>query len=138
VDASGTSVVSSADPVTTVYVADDSPDVRKRVAEAVKELATVTVAEFESVAALTEGVTRRQPDIVILDDRLRPGSGLDVLRVLNADYPLVRVIVFSDTAEPYRRDMFLRAGAYAFFSKAEGCEAMLDAIRSLAAAGRCG
>ena len=120
--------------MTRIWVVDDSPDVRKRVVDAVEEIASVEViGEFESATAAIEGAKRQQPDIVILDDRLKQGSGLDVLRFLNVEYPSVRVIVFSDYAEPYQRDTFVRGGAHAFFSKAEGCEAMLDSIRDLAA-----
>jgi DNA-binding NarL/FixJ family response regulator len=89
------------------------------------------MGECESAADAIEFVRGQQPDVVVLDDRLKHSSGLEVLRFLRQAHPAVKVIVFSDYAEPYQRDMYLRAGAHGFFAKAAGLDAVLSAISEI-------
>lgn len=118
--------------MTRVIVVDDSPDIRSRVVGALKELERIeVVGEFESSAGAVDFTKGHTLDVVVLDDRLKQGSGLEVLRFVKEECPDVKVIVFSAYAEPYQRDMYLRAGAHAFLAKASGLDGLLNAIHDI-------
>jgi DNA-binding NarL/FixJ family response regulator len=102
-----------------VLVVDDSPVVRRRVAELVADLPHVgAVFEAEDTRAARAMFTRMAPDAVILDLSMPGGSGLDILKWIRsgADAPLVVVLTAHGEAG-YRRTC-LEAGADFFFDKA--------------------
>ncbi len=109
-------------PITTttlrVFLVEDSDLVRDRM-EA--DLATVpglrTIGHAETAADAIRQVLAEHPDVVLLDLRLREGSGMDVLNALHAQAPEIDVYLCSNyAAEPYR-SMALRLGAREVFDK---------------------
>jgi two-component system invasion response regulator UvrY len=73
------------------------------------------------------------PDVVVLDLSMEGMGGLETLSRLMAKWPTARVLVLSsheDTSHP-RRAMV--AGALGYLTKRSAAEAMVEAIRSVAA-----
>lgn len=87
----------------------------------------------EDALALLETV---QPDVLVLDLSMPGMSGLEVLRRLRARDSRLRVLVLSaheDSAHPRR---VLAAGAMGYLSKRGAPEALVDAVRRVAAGQR--
>jgi two-component system, NarL family, invasion response regulator UvrY len=87
----------------------------------------------EEALALLETV---QPDVLVLDLSMPGMSGLEVLRRLRARHSRLRVLVLSaheDSAHPRR---VLAAGAMGYLSKRGAPEALVDAVRRVAAGQR--
>ncbi|PTR28018.1 MULTISPECIES: response regulator [unclassified Pseudomonas] len=72
---------------------------------------------FHRATAAIVAIRREPPDVVLLDINLGDGQGMEVLRVVAAEYPLTKVIVVSDCAAPAHWKYFTKAGAYAFYDK---------------------
>ena len=75
-----------------------------------------------------------QPDVVVMDVRLRKLDGLDATREIRDQSPSVRVVVLSLLDDALTRRAARDAGAGAFVGKQEGSDALLFAIREVAAA----
>jgi two-component system invasion response regulator UvrY len=74
-----------------------------------------------------------QPDVVVLDLSMDGMGGLETLSRLLAKHPEARVLVLSaheDTSHPRHA---LRAGALGYLTKRSAADALIDAIRQVAA-----
>jgi len=107
-----------------VFLVEDSPEVLQRIQT---DLALIpglsTVGHADTAADAIREVLATHPDVVLLDLRLREGTGMDVLRALHASAPEIDVYLCSSyAAEPYR-GMALRLGARGVFDKSTefGC-----------------
>ncbi len=115
-------------------VAADSPLIRELLDRAVAagaEVAGHSESASEAIAALAPD----QPDLIVLDIRLRSGTGFDVLKALQAAGHARSAIkiVFTNYATPEYRDLGLQLGANAFFDKASEGLSALNVIHRLAA-----
>jgi two-component system response regulator DevR len=101
-----------------VFIAEDAPAVRARLAKLAQEVdGTVLVGEAETAEAAIEGILRTQPDCAILDFHLRGGTGLQVLRQIRAAGCECLVIVLTNYPEAAYRAACMAAGAGWFFDK---------------------
>lgn len=73
------------------------------------------------------------PDIMILDLYLGEESGLDLLREMRADYPSVKVLIYSMYAKPGILSLALEAGAHGFVEKTAPEAILITAIRNILA-----
>ncbi|HTY00043.1 MAG TPA: response regulator transcription factor [Bacteroidota bacterium] len=81
-----------------------------------------------------EALTRARadrPDILVLDISLPGKSGLEVLRQLHAELPMVRVLILSTHPEIEYVDRSLSLGAWGYLTKNGPSEELLEAIRTV-------
>ncbi|MDA3962780.1 MAG: sigma-54 dependent transcriptional regulator [Planctomycetota bacterium] len=76
----------------TLLVIDDEPSIRRAIAKAFTE---ITVLEAETIAEGLERATDGFPDLVLLDQRLPDGSGLDAVASLRAIDPELPVVLLT-------------------------------------------
>lgn len=118
-----------------ILIVDDSAVVRSLLREMLAKVEGAdVVGEFESPAPAIESIRTNPPDVVLLDIQLANGSGLEVLRAVNREYPSVKVMVFTNFAEPVYRKRCLEAGAYAFYDKKSDLNALRQALHNLGSA----
>ena len=119
-------------PVTRVYLVEDSPILAKLLVgllEAEKDV--VVVGQSDAASAATEDIVRLAPDVVIVDLHLRVGTGIDVLREISGTGVAPLCIVLSNhSSAPYRKAA-LEAGARYFFDKSTEIPLMLAKVRSV-------
>lgn len=75
--------------------------------------------EIEHVKTLTEAdafLQRKQPSLVLLDNRLPDGLGFDFIGYLKTNYPGVKIIMMSGV-DKAAEEVALEAGADAFLCK---------------------
>jgi len=117
-----------------IYVVDDSPLIRRRVAEMVEQCHATLAGQAGSVDAAVREIQELRPDLVILDMQLSDGSGFDVLRALEGKTPATEYCMFSNfAADPYRY-MARQLGARAFFDKSREFGCLRDAVAQRVAA----
>ena len=73
------------------------------------------------------GVTK--PDLIVTDITLKSGNGLELIKIVAAQYPEIRVMVLTMHEESLYAEMALRIGASGYIMKAEPFERLLVAIR---------
>jgi two-component system response regulator DevR len=104
----------------TVYIVDDSPMMRERLTELLKDTAGVEiVGQCGDPLEALDSIRKAHPDVVILDIRLPRRSGIDVLKDIKKK-PRAPIVIMI-TNYPYRqyRQGCMAAGADYFFSKIE-------------------
>jgi DNA-binding NarL/FixJ family response regulator len=115
-----------------VCVVEDADVICDRLVKMINEVAGVVVAgQTGSVGEAIAMIMRERPDAVVLDMKLADGNGLDVLRAVNRDAPEVAVIVLTNYADDYYRELCMRSGARYFFDKSSQFVLILDALRDL-------
>jgi DNA-binding NarL/FixJ family response regulator len=85
-----------------VVIADDSPLLRKGVAQTLTESGIDVVAEVGDAGALREAVDRLKPDVAIVDVRMPPtqtDEGARAAVEIRAEHPNVNVLLLSQVVE---------------------------------------
>ena len=115
-----------------VLIADDSGEVRERLAALLAEVPGVTiVAETEDVEGTLEGIRRLRPAVVVLDINMPGGSGLDVLRRMAEERIRAVVIVLTNFAFPEYEQKAHAYGATAFLDKSREFIKVANLVRQL-------
>src|SRR5471030_182384 len=107
-----------------VFIVDDSPLIRTRLAEMISAMRGMRVAgEAASASEAITGIKRTQPDSVLLDLNLMGRTGLDVMRAIRSHSPGIVFVVLTNHSEPQYRQASLEAGAAYFLDKTSelGC-----------------
>jgi DNA-binding NarL/FixJ family response regulator len=123
---------SSSPPRVRVVVADDNADlcaVMRHVLDAEPDLCCV--GTVDSVARVAGVARDAAADVVVLDGRLRDGSGLDAIALLAAAAPATAIVFYSGFSQPELANEALRRGAAAVVSKSADVDVLLDEIRRL-------
>ncbi|MBV8197448.1 MAG: response regulator transcription factor [Candidatus Eremiobacteraeota bacterium] len=113
-----------------VLIVDDEPEIA-RVLEAYLEGEGMIVETCGSVASALEALTRRNPDLLVLDVSLPDGTGLDVLRAAalpNARVPTIMLTARSDEAD---RVVGLELGADDYVTKPFSPREVVARVHSL-------
>ena len=118
------------------YIVEDSPVIRENLIATLEELVPVKVvgsAADESAAVSWLSRAGRLVDLVIVDIFLESGSGLGVLRSVQALTDPLKLVVLSNYATPDMRRRCLALGADAVFDKSNEIEALIAYCGRLAA-----
>jgi DNA-binding NarL/FixJ family response regulator len=112
-----------------VFIVDDSPVVRERLAQMLAEVPGVRVIgqadiAFEAIAA----IHRLKPAVVILDISMPGGSGMYVLESIKRERPSPLVIMLTNFTHEQYRQKCLQLGADHFFDKTTEFEKILDVL----------
>jgi DNA-binding NarL/FixJ family response regulator len=119
-----------------VLVADDHSIVRdglKRILEATTDLQVAgEAADGDQALAL---VKANDYDVVMLDMSMPGLSGIDLIKRLRLEKPRLRILVLSMHGESQYAARVLKAGAAGYLSKDSPAQALLGALRKIAAGG---
>jgi DNA-binding NarL/FixJ family response regulator len=102
---------------------DETPDLR-------------VVAEAATSAQACEAVRDQSIDVAVVDLALREDSGLEVIRRIRARSPRTRMLVFTMFDHAAHALQALRLGAHGYLTKDHEPQAVLQALRHIAAGGR--
>ena len=116
-----------------IALADDSRAVRTHLREFIgAHEGMQVVAEAEQMPDVETIVAQQAVDGVIIDIGM-PGNGMQTLRHIKAHHPGTWVVVLTNHADPYHRDVCLRTGADAFLDKTLEYENVVGELERLAA-----
>lgn len=92
------------------------------------------IGEFDNAASAIRALEHGSPDAILLDIQLRSGNGMEVLKVVAADYPQVKVFVVTNFTDDLYRKRYMEAGASGFFDKSRDLAALRNSLQMLSAA----
>lgn len=113
----------------TVFVLDDDSGVRKSLAQLMMSI-SLAVETFASGPEFLDAIDADRPGCLILDLRLKEGSGLDVQDELRRRNVAVPVLVLTGNANVPDSVRAMKAGAFDFLQKPPQAAALLEKIRA--------
>jgi DNA-binding NtrC family response regulator len=84
----------------------------------------------KNLAAAEEFLTQENPAVVILDNKLPDGFGLDFISHIKQNYPAIKIIMISGY-DGAVKDVALEAGADIFLEKPFKKDQLFDSLKSL-------
>jgi len=115
-----------------IVVVEDHPIVRRGIVQLINfEEDMCSVGEAETVLEAHSVIKKEKPDLVLVDLSLKGGSGLELIKDLNKNYPDMLIIVVSLHDENVYAERVMRAGAKGYIMKSEATESILFAIRKV-------
>jgi DNA-binding NarL/FixJ family response regulator len=113
-----------------IFLVDDHPLVREGLANLINEQNDMVVCgEAEDSAEAITGIAKTRPDVALVDISLKNESGLELVKNLESQFPLVALIVLSMHDEALYAERALRAGARGYVMKRESTKSVLASIR---------
>ena len=118
-------------PSKNVFVVDDSPVVRDRLAQMISELPGVSIVGQADIAfeAINE-IRRLRPAWVVLDISMPGGSGMYDLETIKRERPATKIIMLTNFTHDHYRQKCLQLGADYFFDKTSEFEKVLEVLQS--------
>jgi DNA-binding NarL/FixJ family response regulator len=130
----GTIGSENSNSVKRILLVDDHELVRAGMAEMIEEEADLTVcggaADGPTAMRL---VDETRPHVAIIDLMLEEGSGIELIKQINAKDSTIRMIVCSMHDDKLYAERSLRAGAMGYVNKQEPAERIVEAIRRVLA-----
>jgi DNA-binding NarL/FixJ family response regulator len=116
----------------TVFVVDDHPLLRQGLALLINQQQDLEVCgEAEEAQSAMQAISKKKPDILIVDISLNGPDGLDLLKTIRASYPDLPVLILSMHDEAIYAERALRARANGYIMKQEATEKVLVAVRRI-------
>ncbi len=126
-----------ANTIIKVMIVDDHPLVRVGMATVINQQADMMIAaEAEGGPRVLELYRQLQPDVVLMDQRLRGDSGSRLTAAIRAEFPGARVLMISNYDGDEDIHQALVAGAMGYLFKSVVEDELVDAIREINAGRR--
>ena len=101
--------------VTKALVVEDEGDIALLL-ELLLDSAKMTVDHARNLSDARDFLEKEQPDLILLDNRLPDGLGIDFISYVKNQYPLTKIIMISGV-DPAAEDAALATGADKFLCK---------------------
>ena len=101
--------------VTKVLVVEDEGDIALLL-ELLLDSSKMTVDTARNLGDAREFMEKEQPDLILLDNRLPDGLGIDFISYIKLQYPQTKIIMISGV-DPAAEDAALATGADKFLCK---------------------
>ncbi len=121
-------------PKRRVFLVDDHPMVRERLAQAIGRNPSLEVCgEADDAPDALQAILKVQPHVVVVDLSLKRSHGLELIKNLQIQCPDLPVLVLSMYDETLYALRALRAGASGYITKVEPTKEVLSAIQHVLA-----
>ncbi|MEP6684832.1 MAG: response regulator [Parafilimonas sp.] len=85
----------------------------------------------KTIAAAQEYLERENPSIIILDNKLPDGLGIDFVSFIKKNYPSTKIVMISGDATTSAKDTALKNGADVFLEKPFTKEQLYSSVKQL-------
>lgn len=121
---------------TRVLIVDDHPIFRQGIVQLLRNVPGVTICgEAENAQGALDAMRRLQPEVLLLDVSMPGTNGIELIKLLLAEQPRLRILVLSMYDESLYALRALRAGAKGYVMKHQAMESVIDALRKVIAGG---
>ena len=115
-----------------VMLIEDSDIVLRVLHHLLKQVRGATIiGEFDTAAGAIRALPQDTPDTILLNIQLRSGTGMEVLKVVSANYPNIKVFVVTNFTDEVYRKRYLEEGAFGFFDKSRDLAALRTGLQTL-------
>lgn len=115
-----------------VLIIDDSYLIIERLTDMLRELEAIgDITHALSGMDAMEILESRTPDVILLDINLPDTNGVELLRIIKEKYPGIIIIMLTNQANDYYRQLCMKMGADYFADKSEDFELIPGIISSL-------
>lgn len=122
------------DGVIRVYLLDDHEVVRRGLRDLLEADGDIlVVGESASASEAARRIPALRPDVAVLDSRLPDGSGIDVCREVRSRDPRIGVLILTSFDDDRALFSAIMAGAAGYVLKQIKGNALVDAVRRVAA-----
>jgi DNA-binding NarL/FixJ family response regulator len=119
-------------PKRKVFLVDDHPMVRERLAELIRQEADLEVCgEAEDAVTALKAIAALKPDLAIVDITLKDTYGIELIKTLKERDARLPVLVLSMHEESLYGERAIRAGARGYLNKQEASKKVITAIRTI-------
>ena len=116
--------------MTRIVIVEDHPVFRTGLRELIETEKDLQVCgEADTINNALKVIEETQPDLVIVDITLKGRNGIELIKELHRDAPLLPVLVLSMHDESLYAERAFRAGASGYIMKQETSESIIKAIR---------
>ena len=113
-----------------VLLVDDHPAIIRALTDVLDVTPGIDViGDAATISQALSLLDQLEPDVAVVDIRLRDGYGLDLIQHTKTGHPNTHVVVFSMYAEEIFAERAVRAGAKGYVMKTEPTRHVIDAIR---------
>ena len=113
-----------------ILIVDDHPLFRSGLADHLNQQKDLQVcAHADSAPAALDQMRKHRPDLAIIDVSLRGTNGIELVKLMKAEQPNLRILILSMHDETLYALRALKAGALGYLMKAEALEHVLHAVR---------
>ena len=118
-----------------VYIVEDSPIIRWLLASTIKAAGAELVGHSADAQTAIADLSVLEPDLIVLDIRLKAGTGFDVLKALQERHllPTAMKVVLTNHPNAEYEQLSFRLGADRFFDKSLETSHVLPLIGALVA-----
>lgn len=117
-----------------ILIVDDHPVIRRGMATLIAQQDDFQVcAEADNAQRGLEAMRQHRPDLALVDITLPGTDGLELIKLMLAEQPKLRILVVSMHDESLYALRSLRAGAKGYLMKSEALEQIITAVRKLLA-----
>ncbi len=115
-----------------ILIADDHAVVRKGLKQILEDqFEGVLIEEVADAETLLETLQSTSWDVVISDINMPGKSGLDALKVIRVNYPVLPVLILSMHPEEHYALRVLKSGASGYLSKDSASEELVNAVEKV-------
>jgi two-component system invasion response regulator UvrY len=120
-----------------LLVVDDHAVVRRGLKQIISELPEVNIIDEAANGAEAIKLVRKNVyDLVLLDISMPDKSGLEVLKILKAEYPELKLLMLSVYPEDQYAMRVLKAGAAGYLTKESAPDELQKAIKKVVGGGK--
>lgn len=111
---------------------DDAPIIVKQLKCILSEIDYVNyIGNATNLKQAHEMLVTCNPDIVILDLKLKEENGIDLLDFINKNYKKIKTIVLSNQNDSFYKSKCLQMGALFFLDKSYEFDKLIDCINEI-------
>lgn len=125
----------SGNAVESIYIVDDDPAVRDALS-VVFQLEGFNVSAFDSADSFLDTIQTSPPAPILVDVHMPGRSGIDLLKVLNAEHYDAPIFIISGQADIPMAVGAIKLGAFDFIEKPFDADTVVERVRMALAASR--
>jgi DNA-binding NarL/FixJ family response regulator len=114
-----------------ILVVEDHPIVVSGYQQLFANRTDVTVLNTKNIAGARSLIKKHNPNVVVINENLPDGPGVDFVRKLVAHKPKLRFVIFSMTNDPYLAMRAIDFGAKGFVTKNDTAADLVAAIEAV-------